>query len=167
MRTVITCIVAGVLLAGCGLGSPAATRPSPSVSALQVYRQFAQCVRQHGHPDFPDPSVDSQGNMSPPPAWVALSKDDPAIATCGSILGRLPGNNRTAPPDLVTLRLLAKCMRDHDITDWPDPAPDGSFPLSTTQYGRRWSYSPMAQQLLSVMNGPCKQYVPDGGFHVS
>jgi hypothetical protein len=31
--------------------------------------------------------------------------------------------------DIVTLRAFAVCMRAHGLSDWPDPTPDGHFPL--------------------------------------
>jgi hypothetical protein len=31
--------------------------------------------------------------------------------------------------DMTTLRAFSKCMREHGLSDWPDPTSDGSFPL--------------------------------------
>ncbi len=37
--------------------------PSASVDRETAARQFASCMRSHGVPDFPDPTVDSSGNV--------------------------------------------------------------------------------------------------------
>lgn len=43
--------------------------PSGSRSSIQNDLRFAQCIRQHGFPDFPDPAADGQTPVSPPPGF--------------------------------------------------------------------------------------------------
>ena len=47
-----------LLLGACGFRS-AQTQPTTGPAAL--WHVAAQCVRDHGQPDFPDPTINSQG----------------------------------------------------------------------------------------------------------
>jgi hypothetical protein len=163
-----TVLLTGVLLvvlaglAGCadsgGTGSPAAT-PPPDVAA--VWRELVQCARSNGMPDMPDPQIDSDGrahfpdNLPDPPASVERA--------CKPIYDRLPPSARgeVPPADIPALIRFAACMRQHGITDFPDPKTDGTFPLAGTSIGRQGK----TPRLLGAMTA-CKQLNPDpkGGF---
>jgi hypothetical protein len=131
------------LLVGCGGGRPhPAASPSAAAGTQQVLaigRRYAQCVREHGVPNFPDPIVDN-GYLEMPAgggdqAKRALSQNKAAQDACRPILNELPPSaKRSRAPlsaqDMQDLLRFAQCMRQHGIPQWPDPNPDGSFPLS-------------------------------------
>jgi len=56
---------AALLLGACGFGTAAQAHHAPNLAAL--YHQAAQCVRDHGYPNFPDPTIDSNGKAQLPP----------------------------------------------------------------------------------------------------
>ena len=133
------------LLAGCGLGgrhSTATASPSPSMSdaqMLEIGREYAQCVRDHGVTGFPDPVV-AQGRLAMGPQQdggdpkQALANNPAARDACESILARLPAaaEGHRPPPTAEEMQKLlqyAQCMRDHGLPEWPDPASDGGFNL--------------------------------------
>jgi hypothetical protein len=137
-------------LAGCS-GTPAASAsPSPTVMSndqiLAIGREAAQCMREHGIPDFPDPIIDQHGQLQLPStaagehAKQALNDHPDAQRACLPILDRLPPNvaGRSQGPgqfsqeDLANLLKFAQCLRRNGIPDWPDPKADGSFPISGT-----------------------------------
>jgi hypothetical protein len=75
---------------------------------------------------------------------------------CESILQRLPASALQKPAsaaDLQHLRQFANCIRQHGIPNWPDPRPDGTFPLVGT---------PLAQEGKSprwlAADRACQQY---------
>jgi hypothetical protein len=134
-------------LAGCS-GHPGGT-PSPSPSALSrdqvlaIGRQAAQCMRDHGIPDFPDPVVDQNGQLSLPQGAGGdhvkqeIEANPQAQQACQPILDRLPAGATNGPgqytqEDLANLLKFAQCMRHNGIPEWPDPKADGSFPISGT-----------------------------------
>jgi hypothetical protein len=154
-------VLAGLALAACGTGQQPAAAHS-SVDEVRVYRQFAQCVRDHGQPDFPDPTVDSHGQPHVPDD-VPKPPDD-VMQACVSILDQLPASVRPQHqdqhPDPAMMRRFAQCMRGHGIDDWPDPDDQGRFrfppDLANFKSGPRWS------QIRAAWDGPCKQYNPTG-----
>lgn len=162
---------AGLLAAGlvaaltaCGPGQQAHAAAQASASPVHVYHQFAQCVRDHGDPSFPDPAVDAQGrpqlpsNVQRPP--------DQVLRACESILNQLPQSLRpTDHPDPAMMRRFAQCMRAHGITDWPDPDSQGRFPLPPSLANLK--QSPRFPQIRAVWEGPCKQYDTSGHIEVA
>lgn len=81
-------------------------------------------------------------------------------STCGHILSRLPASalrQPVTPAMLRTERLLAACLRQHGLPQWPDPRTDGTFPLSGTPYATMGK----SALYLQAMNA-CRQYVTNG-----
>ena len=146
-------------LAACG--QPAQAQETPT----QLWREIVQCARTHGDPTLPDPvSIDSQGrakfppNTSPPPQST--------IQACQSIFNRLPPAARVSPaPDIQMEIRFAQCMREHGLSDWPDPDANGDYPLppdliTTSKSGPLWDRIKAAWDA-------CHQYNPSGSISVS
>jgi hypothetical protein len=145
---------AALLLAGlAGCGSPghhttsasAAAGQSGSVhqQALAIWQEFARCARSHGTPSFPDLDVDDHGEPHPHSGMPAQQFKQLVLqvrSACGAILRRLPASaqgNAThfTAADVQHLRQFAACVRQHGVPNWPDPKPDGTFPLRDTPLG--------------------------------
>jgi len=156
-----------LMLAGCGTGPAAHAAARPSANPAAVYRQFAQCVRAHGQPNFPDPVVDAQGQPQLPPD--VDKPPDAVMQACASILNQLPASARggrgTQPPDPAMMRQFAVCMRAHGIDDWPDPNPDGSFTMPPSLANLK--ASPRWPQVQAAWNGPCRRYNSTGHIEAS
>ncbi|HEY2668906.1 MAG TPA: hypothetical protein VGJ07_00875 [Rugosimonospora sp.] len=139
--------LAAALLGGSGLvagcSGPSAGSPAPSPSAatdaqiLAIGREYSQCVRAHGIPDYPDPVV-VDGRLAMPVSGgtdmkQALQNNKAAQDACGPIFDRLPASatkrSSFSPEDMQNLLRYAQCMRQHGYPDWPDPQADGSFSL--------------------------------------
>ena len=164
-----------MMLAGCGGGgthTAAAAGPgggSGSTAHTQrVLDEYAQCVRTHGFPNFPDPRINASGELIDGAAqpWVkqaALQTDH----ACGNILSQLPPrvgqqSGPVTPAQLAQERRFAACMRQHGLPDWPDPQPDGSFRLSTTPYATMGKTGPVLTGIEA-----CRQYETFGGVRRS
>jgi len=118
-----TCALA-VAIAGTALlaaacsdgGSPAAT----GSTAYQKAVAFAQCMRSHGAPSWPDP--DSQGIFI---STKANRADFRAPASAQAACQHLdPGTPLTAAQqrqDTTQALKFVACMRSHGIPGWPDP----------------------------------------------
>jgi hypothetical protein len=130
--------LAAVVAAGCSSASHPGALPSPSANdatvALSVGREFAQCARQHGKPDFPDPAI-QEGVLAFP---GATKEDQFAVQdACGSILQRVPVSmvhqaHAPSPQEMAQLRQFAQCLRENGMPEWPDPKADGTFPIVGT-----------------------------------
>jgi len=161
------------LAAGCSNGGSAAApggAPSPTTSAdaaadfaarsLDVGLRFAQCARDHGDADFPDPVV-NEGAL----VWPNIAKGDIEAAEvhCAQIIRELSTIPQVAdPPSAETLqhmRQFAECMRANGAPDWPDPKADGTFPLlGTTLAGMaRYSGETVPQHLTDARQA-CLQF---------
>jgi hypothetical protein len=174
-RLVARALLAGVLLAtpvvtACGAhGATGQASASPSaMSDAQIQaigRELAQCIRDHGVPGLPDPTVENGRLILPSGATDNIPQDqgDAAMAACRSIANRLPpsalgdnGDASRAPlsaADLAKARQLAQCLRQHGLTDFPDPSADGVFDLTGTSMAHEGK-----SERMRVAFEACQQY---------
>lgn len=149
---------AGLLVAGCGdddAGVAAGTSPqaengmdSPGDAALA----YAQCMREEGIVDFPDPQV-SEGQVGLD--LGDIDPDDPAVRdaqeACRSLLdqgGTFDAGDEDRQADMQTRFLaFAQCMRDNGI-DFPDPEFDGGQVLAPPSDG----YDPQSAEFKSALS---------------
>jgi hypothetical protein len=135
---------------------PKGRATSATADPAGTFIQVAQCFREHGNPDFPDPVQHSDGTWEFP-ASAGRAK---VPAECADLVRQLKqGAPGSAPaPDLAGGRAFAQCMRANGVPDWPDPGADGTFALSERLADPRNEglWKPKA-------DGPCGQYQPKGG----
>jgi len=122
------------LLAACSTNTSSTTSSGGSTSsAYQKALAYAQCVRAHGEPNYPDPN--SKGQFVVPngssPVNVSKAVADAVNKACGKLAAPLPGPAQASQGANTTNKSLqfAKCMRSHGAPNYPDPNPDGSFTL--------------------------------------
>ena len=153
-------LVALVTLTGCGvLGSGGGASPSPTpmsdAEVLAIGKQIAQCIRDQGIVEMPDPIVDENHHIQLPEGAEEQIEGRYPEATlqqaqqaCQSLFDQLPesavrsgdnggdgndpGDRAPGPGDMDALRAFAQCVREQGIPDWPDPGADGRFPVSST-----------------------------------
>jgi hypothetical protein len=127
-------------VSGCDSGAPnpSAGSPTPGSSRPQIpalAREYSQCIRDHGVPNFPDPTI-SDGNLSygEDPSIKNVPGFTDAIAACKPIQERISqagGKNwKPTAADMQKLLQFAKCVREHGVPEWPDPDADGKFTIS-------------------------------------
>lgn len=139
---VVAALTGGVT--ACSSGGEASPQPSTSaiVNAQQwlaLARQFSQCAREHGYPNFPDPVIDN-GEPVYPSDGAEVKEQARAvaqIAECKAIdeqVAALRDANfpRYSAADIDKLKDFAKCLRAHGVPEWPDPKADGTFPIVGT-----------------------------------
>jgi len=145
VRWIALFVVAAGLLAACangsdddgvaslgGGGNNASASASPSVDPEVALQAFAECMREHGVEDFPDPQIDENGGIQfggpgGGPGDVDRKTLDDAMQACQDLLppGTGPGEGEgPTPEEQAALQdaflAYAQCMRDHGI-DFPDP----------------------------------------------
>jgi hypothetical protein len=132
--------------AACSTAAPAAqASPTPSRDNVQrelaIKKRFAQCGRDHGYPALRDPVIEN-GEVHFP-AVPGMTKEKMIavgnIPECRRILNEMPSlsdRNRSNPPAdparMRQVRQYAQCLRKNGVPEFPDPKPDGSFPISGT-----------------------------------
>lgn len=134
---VVLAAALGLLSAGCGGGSKPPSVASldttvPSTTSDAAPKQkpsataFAACMTAHGV------LTQSPGGRSVIMSDAAPAQANAAMAACRALM---PGGG---PPPLTPaqqakrtqqLFVFAKCMRSHDVPDFPDPDSTGELPL--------------------------------------
>jgi hypothetical protein len=115
---VVSCVVA---VAACGSShTPSAATDSRSYSQAV---KFADCVRAHGVPSFPDPSGGGGGvNL----AGTGINPQSPAFRSARGACARLAlggagGGVRATESQFLAALRFAKCMRANGFPSFPDP----------------------------------------------
>ncbi len=124
---IATAVVAGVLvIAGCGSSSEPSS-PSNSASNLAAAAtRFASCMRLHGVPNYPDPTISGRGVSFNFKSTAGINQASPsyqaAQRSCGKLLpGGGPGSEKPSAATKAQLLTSSECMRAHRITGFPDP----------------------------------------------
>ena len=83
--------------------------------------QFAQCMRTHGVPSFPDPNAQGQVTFSGVgPQSASFQAAQRACAKYAPNGGKAPSPAQQAKMVAQALK-FSECMRAHGISDFPDP----------------------------------------------
>ena len=147
--------------------SPGASAgPQGSDTADQQLVAYAQCMRDHGVANFPDPrSGESYGSLLREAGFDKSSATAHAAAqACQSLLPTQPSDagQPMSPQDQAKWLQFSACMRSHGVPNWPDPdfsngGPKPNFNLDAAGI----SESPTVdaalaacQPLLPVISGP-------------
>ena len=133
LRLILLAAVAASAVAACGGASPASSGgPStkgPDAKTKKALLQYAQCMRDHGV-DMPDPNFSGgrvtiraggPGDASSPQKMQAAQK------ACQKYQSQIkpPSMSASQKADFKKKALAnAQCMRDHGITNFPDPTFD-------------------------------------------
>jgi hypothetical protein len=131
----LAAIAVAVLGSGCGSSAPTSTagttRASSSAhttTATSLHRAvtFAKCMRSHGVSRFPDPGPSGKLTIDGIANGSSLDTSSPtftqAITSCKSLEpAGFTGGKRSAPQTQAALA-FARCIRDHGVKDFPDPA---------------------------------------------
>ena len=136
----------GLVGAGCGSDAPSATGTAGSSgggggsgardSTRDKAVRFAQCMRDNGVGEFPDPDASGAMTLDGVVNGSSLDPDGPtwrkAIDACKD-LQPAGFTGHKATPEEQNVRLeFAQCMRDNGVEDFPDPAP-GDALIDTTR----------------------------------
>jgi hypothetical protein len=155
------------ILVAVSIGALAACGPASQAQAetpAQIWHELVACARAHGDPSLPDPTIDSQGRATFPPGTPKPSQA--TMQACQSIFNRLPASVRdSGAPDIQMEIKFAQCMRQHGLSDWPDPNANGDYPLppdlqTTEKSGPLWGR-------IKAGWDACKAFNPSGSISVS
>jgi hypothetical protein len=122
----------GLIIAGCGSSAPSGTGTASNagtatstssatdktVTDQDKAVKFAECIREHGVPHFPDPNAKGEfvfGIDVTPAVWRK------AVAACKDLQppGALSG--KRSPKQQSDALRFAECVRENGVKDFPDP----------------------------------------------
>jgi hypothetical protein len=138
-RLSLPAALAMVALVGVGCSKePAENGNAGNTNAGQAQAvKFAQCMRDNGVSEFPDPdpseglTIDGVLNGSSLNPSSAAWKS--AIAACEDLQPQgFTGDEEVTAEERETRLEFARCMRDNGVKDFPDPA-NGEPPVDTTR----------------------------------
>ncbi len=98
---------------------------SPSDYAKDV--AYAECMRNHGEPSFPDPNAQGDflfsGGLSPgSPRFISANK------VCAHLEPNAGVQTAADQREALTVGLkVSACMRKHGVADFPDPTSQGDL----------------------------------------
>jgi hypothetical protein len=153
IRYLIVLVSALILLAACS--SSPSSQTAPTTGQEQALK-YAQCMRAHGAPGFPDPDPSGQFR-----GVGHEQQDNPKFRAAQQACRDLgPGGeheNLGNPAFVNQVRKFAQCMRANGLPDFPDPDAQGR--LRGT--GHEQQDDPRYRAAL----GACRAQLPDGGEH--
>ena len=122
----LAAVLVGLAVAGCSShssGTDAATSSGDSQAVA-----FAQCMRDNGITDFPDPDASGQltidGIANNSSIDVNSASFQKALTACRDLQpAGFTGVKRSKTQQAGALA-FARCIRDNGVPDFPDPAPD-------------------------------------------
>jgi hypothetical protein len=121
------------LSSGTSGGSPSSdggsSSPESGASAQQKLVAYAQCMRTHGVPEFPEPnegkllfhSSDHNGHVT------GLNPESAQFQAAQKVCGKLAPNGGKAPSAAEQAKMqegalnFSRCMRSHGVPNFPDP----------------------------------------------
>jgi hypothetical protein len=156
----IPALLACGALAACSSGSQhSATATAAAGSPDSQTAAIVRCYRTHGDPSFPDPVYDPSDGR-----WH-FDRGNPAsapLSTQRACRYLFPSGAAATPPvpqaQFQQLVRLAQCIRQHGVPNWPDPNPEGQFPLPPALLNKTPAtvHAKMA----------CQRYIPSRGMDV-
>jgi hypothetical protein len=145
-------VVPLLVLAACGQSNRNGVTSADKAAAGRAY---AQCIRDNGVPDFPDPDANGQ-LRGPAHEKEADPKFQAAQERCRDLT---PGgeHEKSDPATVEQMRQFSQCMRANGLPDFPDPDADGR--LRGT--GHEQQDNPTYRAAMQT----CRQKLPGGGDH--
>ena len=133
LRAVALAGLAAVTITACG-GRPALPGGRPSaISRAEALHLAGRCIRQHGVPAFPDPTVNagqvviSRTQLLAVPKSVlgqAMTACRAALDRAGIQMGRARGRGgQPSPQQMRAILRFARCLRSHGVVGLADPNP--------------------------------------------
>jgi hypothetical protein len=122
-------VLISMLSAGCGSNTPSSSGTASNVSDADNGRtkptndqangvKFAECIRNHGVTDFPDPDAKGEFNYGvsvTPAVWQRAVNACKALEPPGAL-----SSERTPKAQTAGLK-IAQCIRENGVKDFPDP----------------------------------------------
>jgi hypothetical protein len=158
-----------LISAGCS-NAPAGTGASSDGGNTSAAREqavkFAQCMRDNGVREFPDPDASGTFTIETIANGTSIDTDSPAftraITACKDLEpAGFTGGTRSPEQQKAALK-FAQCIRDNGVKDFPDPAPDAPM-IDTNRIPS--TDTPGGMTILHAAMQKCGTFARDAGVH--
>ena len=122
---------AGVLAAALATCTAAAAQQSPADQDAAL--AYAQCMRDNGYTEFPDPTPDGGIRFLIKPE--SAQRFQAAAAACRDLAPEGMRDEGITPEALEALVKLSQCIRENGIPEFPDPDTEGRYDLRSIGLG--------------------------------
>lgn len=134
---VLTAVLAGAALLAAACGGSSSTSGSSATAQIPTLQTmtskalaYAQCMRSHGIPNFPDPTVQDNAHekgvgFSVPGSLTNSPQYKTAAKACQKQTGFGHPNPAVLQAMMADALKFSACMRSHGITNYPDPVENG------------------------------------------
>jgi hypothetical protein len=169
---ILAAAVTGVALltAACGGSSTSSTSSQGPPTLQDLTAQalaYSKCMRSHGIPNFPDPTVqDSAQNKGvgfnlPATGSGAIDTSSPVYRSANKGCEKQTGFGHITKAQIQAamnaMLKYAECMRSHGISNFPDPVDNGTnIGFNTTGIDSNSARAKAADKA-------CRPLLPDGG----
>ena len=161
-------LTASVLAAACGGGPTSASNIAAaggsSVSQENSLLAYTDCMRTHGEPNMPEPSVSGGSLHLAAPPGPGFDPNSPQFATannaCKHLLptkGSSPDTGVVTEADQADYLKAAACMRSHGVLNFPDP----TFRDNSVQFNATTPIDTSSSQYQSAL-AICVKLIPAG-----
>lgn len=154
----VAVFVTTILLAACS-GPTTPTGAAPASDDPPGWTAYAQCMRDNGLPDFPDP--DREGHIPIEDDSLDMDSDvaKKANETCEPLM---PKESEAEQQEDYNADLeFAKCMRKEGIPGFPDPPAPGSEPATQGDTNDGTGFELGSEQFKAVVE-TCGELLPEG-----
>jgi hypothetical protein len=114
---------AGFMVAALTTSAAAAAQVTPT-DREDAALAYAQCVRDNGYSEFPDPTPDGLRFLIDPQNVARFKK---AADACRALAPEGMRDEAITPERLDALLRLSQCVRENGVPDFPDPDPKGRY----------------------------------------
>jgi hypothetical protein len=88
---------------------------------------YAQCVRDNGYAEFPDPDTEGGFKFLIKPGNA--DRFQAATTACRHLAPEGMRDEGVTPEQMDALIKLSQCVRENGVPEFPDPGPKGNFDL--------------------------------------
>src|SRR5262249_33047776 len=139
-----------------GTGSSAGTGGNKNATAREKAVKFAECMRENGYPDFPDPKASGEfpsfGISVSPAVWTK------ALGACKELQPPGSFSAHLSPKQVSTALKFAQGIRANGGKDFPDPV-DGEPLVDTTRIPS--ANRPGGLSILNAAMRKCRDFGPE------
>lgn len=126
--TLASIVALGLIGAGCGSSDTDSASSGQAATHQSKAAKFAQCMRDNGVKDFPDPDASGELTIDGVLNGSSLDPNGPAWKSAYTACKELqpPGftGHKANSQEQSTRLKFAQCIRDNGVRDFPDPTED-------------------------------------------
>lgn len=148
---------AGLLVAALAIPAAATAQQAPADND-DAALAYAQCMRDNGYTEFPDPTPEGGIRFQITPD--SAPRFHKAGAACQHLAPEGMRDEDMSPEQLEALVRFSQCVRDNGVPEFPDPGPKGNYDLSSAGIG------PGDARVEAAM-AACRQEAGPGGFRIT